>query len=71
MATPVSSAMRSSRRDVRDILDENGTNALIAYLLGEAGDILCGRLRLGAEPLRCEEGQPVIATEILGTRRGK
>ena len=50
---------------VRDVLDEDGSNSLFAYLLDEAGDILCGRLRFGAEPLRRDESQPVVATEIL------
>ena len=56
--------MRSRRRGVRDIFDENSTYAPIAYLPDETGDILCGRLRLGTEPLRCNEGQSVVATEV-------
>ena len=39
--------------------------ALFTDLLDEAGDILCGRLRLGAEPLRRDECKPVVAAEIL------
>ena len=30
-----------------------------------ASDILCRRLGLGAEPLGCEEGQPIVAADIL------
>ena len=58
----VGDALQEAR--IADILDEDGTNAPTADLPDEADDILRGRLRLGAEPLRRDEGQPVIAAEI-------
>ncbi len=50
---------------VRDVLDEDGPNTLFPNLPDQTNDILRGCLRFGTEPLRCEEGQPVVATEIL------
>ena len=50
---------------ISHVFEEHGTDALLADELYQADDILRGRLGFRAESLRCDEGEPVVAAEIL------
>lgn len=50
---------------VGDVLDEDRRNPFVAHLFDEASNVLRGGFGFGAETLRGQEGQPVVAPEVL------